>query len=149
MIQLMGLGEFRFAVPGLSYDRIARRIEYRWEPQMRVGRRPAQQWLGTGEEMLDIRGVLYPHVAGGYNDLNKMRQAAMAGTPMGLADAKGIYYGPWCIRNIRDEQEYFHANGDPRKVEFSIDLVNYGVEGGGGENYSTIRERWPGTSASR
>lgn len=121
----MGLGPFRFSIPGQSYDRLSRRFEYRWEPQWRVGTRPAEQWLGPGEEALDIRGVIYPHYAGGFNQLNQMRQAAQAGIPYSLADAKGIYYGPWCIRMIRDEQEYFHKDGTPRKVEFSIDLVAY------------------------
>jgi phage protein U len=147
-IVLMGLGNWRFSVPGQSYDRLVRRFEYRWEPQMRVGMRPAEQFMGPGEEMLDIRGVLYPHYAGGYNQLNDMRAAAMSGVPYGLADAKGIYYGRWCIRMIRDEQEYFHPNGDPRKVEFSIDLVNYGEEAGG-EGFTTIQEQWSGTWSGR
>lgn len=148
-ITLMRLGPYLFSVPGLSYDRLHRRFEYRWYPQERIGSRPAQQFMGPGEENLDIRGTIYPHYAGGYNQLNIMRDAAQTGEPYGLADARGIYYGRWCIRMIRDEQEYFHPNGDPRKVEFSLDLVAYGEDGqtpGGG--WSFITERWPGTVAS-
>jgi len=153
MITLMGLGRWRFSVPGQSYDRLSRRYEYRWEPQWRVGSRPAEQYLGPGEESLDIRGVLYPHYAGGYNQLNQMRFAAQYGEPYGLSDAKGIYYGKWCIRMIRDEQEFFHNNGDPKKVEFSIDLVVYGNDGGI-SNYSSayggnISEPWYGSPFSR
>ena len=147
-IVLMGLGPWRFSVPGQSYDRISRRFEYRWEPQWRVGNRPAEQYLGPGEEMLEIRGTIYPHAYGGYAQLNAMRQAAMSGTPYRLADGKGIYWGPWCIGMIRDEQEFFHPNGDPRKVEFSIGLVYYTLEvsasgsaalGLGGAATATIR----------
>ena len=135
-ITLLRLGDFTFSVPGLSYDRLSRSYEYRWQPQMRIGSRPAEQYLGPGEETMDFRGVIYPHYAGGYNQLNAMRSAAQIGLPMRLAAAGGggtfgmnfgLYLGPWCISNIRDEQEYFHKNGDPRKVEFSIDLVHYGL----------------------
>jgi phage protein U len=94
---------------------------------MRIGRRPAEQFLGPGEEELRLHGIIFPHVFGGYDQLNDMRDTAEAGLPMGLADAKGIYHGPWCIRMILDEQEYFHPNGDPRRVEFDIELVAYGT----------------------
>jgi phage protein U len=152
-IVLMQLGGFRFSVPGLSYDRLHRRWEYRWEPMMRVGRRPSEQFMGPGEEMLDIRGIIYPHYAGGYNQLNVMRNYAQIGTPLGLAGVSGgigIYYGPWCIRMIRDEQEYFHPNGDPRKVEFSIsmDLVAYGPEAPN-DGFGLIREPFPGSPFAR
>lgn len=125
-IVLMGLGPFRFAVPGLNYHKLARTFEYRWEPQWRVGSRPAQQFLGPGEEELNIRGVIFPHYTGGFGQLNAMRDAAQEGVPLPLASSRGIYFGPWCIRTIHDEQGFFHPNGDPRKVEFDIVLVVYG-----------------------
>jgi phage protein U len=94
---------------------------------MRVGRRPAMQFMGPGVEELRIHGIIYPHAYGGYSQLNGIRSTAMTGMPLGLADAKGIYYGPWCIRMVLDEQEYFHPNGDPRRVEFDLDLAAYGT----------------------
>ena len=154
MITLMGLGDrWKFSVPGQSYDRLSRRYEYRWEPQWRIGSRPAQQYLGPSEESLDIRGVLYPHYAGGFNQLNEMRYAAQFGEPYGLSDARGVYYGKWCIRMIRDEHEFFDREGQPKKVEFSIDLVAYGDDGGT-SSYSTARgatsrEPLPGSPYSK
>ena len=128
-IVLMGLGPIRFSVPGINYSQLSRHFEYRWVGQMRIGSRPAQQFLGSGEEDLRIHGILFPHnrtFGGGYNELNSLRSAAESGVPYGLASAKGIYYGPWCVRSIIDEQELFHPNGDPRRVEFDIELVAYG-----------------------
>ena len=123
---LMGLGPYRFSDPGLSYGQISRRFGYRWVPQFRVGSRPSQQFLGADEELINIHGVIYPHYTGGYGQLNSMRSAAEGGVPYGLASGRGLYYGPWCIRSIIDEQEYFHADGTPRRVEFDIELVSYG-----------------------
>ena len=125
---LMALGPYRFStMPGLSYQQLSRRFEYRWVPQLRIGRRPAEQFLGAGEETINIHGVIFPHYTGGYGQLNGMRDGAQFGVPYGLANGKGIYFGPWVIRGITDEQEYFHKNGDPRRVEFDIALVNYGL----------------------
>ena len=125
---LIGLGPFRFSSPhGLNYNRLGRRFEYRWIPQMRIGRRPAEQFLGPGEEDLRIHGVLFPHAYGGYSQLNGMRDYAETGIPLPLASAQGYYFGPWCIRMIIDEQEFFHPNGDPRRVEFDMGLVAYGT----------------------
>ena len=130
-IVLMGLGPWRFGVPGINYRQLNRRYAYRWVPQMRIGTRPAEQFLGPGEEELRIHGIMFPFnpFSGprAYSDLNDMRDQAQMGVPYGLADAHGIYWGPWCIRMILDEQEFFHPDGSPRRVEFDIDLVNYGL----------------------
>ena len=125
-LTLMGLGSFRFEIPGINYSQLSRRFHYRWEPQMRIGARPMQQFLGPGEEELRLHGVLFPHKYGGYGQLNKMRDEAQSGTPYNLADARGNFYGKWCIRLITDEQEFFYPNGAPRRVEFDLELVAYG-----------------------
>lgn len=134
MIVLMKLGNWQFSVPGLDYNRLSRRFEYRWQPQDRIGARPAQQWLGPGEETLDFRGFIYPQSpyssASARTELDAMRTGAVSGTPYAFAGAVGNgakYLGLWCIKQIRDEQEYFLPNGDPRKIDFGITLVNYGI----------------------
>lgn len=130
-IVLMGLGPYRFATPGMSYHEIVRNIDYRHEPQWRIGRRPAMQFLGTGVETVKIHGIVYPHYTGGFGQLNNMRSSAEAGIPLGLASSRGVYFGPWCIAAIHDEQTYFHNNGSPQRVEFDIDLMHYGGDQGG------------------
>jgi len=124
---LMGLGPFRFSVPGLSHNQLSRRYNYRWVPQWRIGRRPAEQFLGPGEEEVRIHGIIYPWAYGGYDQLEGMRGYAEGGIPSGLASAGGVFFGLWCIRAITDEQEYFLPDGTPRRVEFDLDLVNYGA----------------------
>lgn len=138
---LMQLGDTQFSVPGLSFNRLQRRYEYRWEPQWRIGSRPAQQFLGPGEESVDIRGTIYPAhpysgggPQGGWRELNDLRAFSETGEPQplgGLVAGFAQYLGLWCVRMIRDEQEYWLPNGYPRKLEFSIDLVNYGADGMG------------------
>jgi len=132
---LMGVGPYRFAIVGLNYQSLERSFEYRWEPQPRIGRRPALQWLGPGVETVTLQGIIYPRdprTRGdqGFAQLEQMRQEAMQGIPRGVASHLGRYYGLWCITNISDVQSYFFKDGRPQKVEFTIELAAYGPDGG-------------------
>lgn len=131
---LMGVGPYRFHIVGLNYQSLDREFQYRWKPQERIGRRPAMQYLGPGIEKVVLKGVLYPkdpRLGNGFSQLESMRREAMAGVPRGVASNLGRYYGLWCITNIKDVQSYFHRDGTPRKVEFTIELQAYGPDGGG------------------
>lgn len=131
---LMGVGPYRFHIVGLNYQSLDREFEYRWKPQERIGRRPAMQFLGPGVEKVTLKGVLYPkdpRLGSGFSQLESMRREAMQGVPRGVASNLGRYYGQWCITSIKDVQSYFHKDGTPRKVEFTIEMVAYGSDGGG------------------
>ena len=45
---LMLLGNFAFHLRTAAYDELKRVSSYRWAAQDRIGRKPAQQFLGTG-----------------------------------------------------------------------------------------------------
>ena len=132
---MMGLGGVRFAVDPLNFSELERTFGYRWEPQNRLGRRPAQQFLGPGEETITLKGTIYPNhpaFAGGLTELNNMRARSAQGAFFNLGariGARGVALGRWCVKNIRDTQSYFHLNGVPSKVEFTIELVAYGEDG--------------------
>ena len=131
---LMGVGPYRFQIVGLNYQSLDREFEYRWKPQDRIGRRPAMQFLGPGQEKVKLKGVIYPNdprFGNGFSQLETMRREAMAGVPRGVASNLGRYYGLWCITKITDVQSYFAKNGSPRKVEFTIEMTAYGPDGGG------------------
>lgn len=126
---LIGIGPYRLGLDNMAPDEIERSFEYRWEPQNRIGRRPAMQFLGPGEETVTLHGVIYPHYYGGFGQLERMRQEAARGIPRGVVSGYGRYHGLWCIRGIRDVQSYFLPSGAARKVEFDIELVAYGPDG--------------------
>ena len=57
----------------------------------------------------------------------------MRGDPFTLAavvGGAGVNHGRWCIRSIEDVQTHFHPDGTPQKVEFTLELVEYGADGG-------------------
>lgn len=132
---LMGLGAFRFSVSGAVYQRLSREVLARWPVQERVGRRPALQFTGPGEEHLTLEGVIYPHYTGGLDQIRGMRARARSGAPLMMVSGLGDVYGLWVITAVRDTESYFLASGLPRKVEFTLELSAYGPDGlgiGGG-----------------
>lgn len=132
---LMGLGPHRFGIAQLAYNELERTWRYRWEPLNRVGRRPAMQYLGPGEEIVVLPGVIYPHYYGGFDQLERMRSDAARGAKLPMASGLGRFHGIWGITEIKDKQAYFLPNGAPRKVEFNISLTHYGPDGAGFGNF--------------
>jgi phage protein U len=125
---LLGVGPYRFEIPALAYDKLDRAYEFRWVPQDRIGRRPAMQFLGPGDEIVELRGTIYPQdprFGDGFRQLESMRKEAEKGRPRGVASNLGRYYGRWCIVRISDVQSFFTKDGAPRKVEFNISLTAY------------------------
>jgi uncharacterized protein len=125
---------YYFGARGLPQTGLDRSISYRWEAQNRIGRRPAMQFLGTGEETVSINGVIYPPQFGSFDALEKMREEAMTGTPRSMVTGYGRCYGLWCIKSIKDVQAPYWPGGMPRKVEFTLELTAYGPDGFGGRS---------------
>lgn len=123
---LMGLGRYRFSTSAPNYQKLERTFEFRWEPQMRIGRRPAMQFLGPGVETIMLDGVIYPHYHGGLAQVERMRREGELGRAYGLSSGFGRYFGRFVIVSVRDIQSYFLSNGAPRKIEFAIELAHYG-----------------------
>jgi hypothetical protein len=61
---LMAWGPFRFEVGKAAYEELAHSTEARWEKHPIIGRRPAAQYLGPGEETVTLRGTIYPRYTG-------------------------------------------------------------------------------------
>lgn len=125
---MMALGPYRFSVNTSAYQSLRRNTEYRWPNQERIGRAPARQFVGQGVETVSLSGVLYPHHAGGLSQLERMRDLAGLGKPLQLTDGRGKIWGLWCIERIEETQSVFFANGDPQKIEFSLQLSAYGED---------------------
>lgn len=125
---MMALGAFRFGVLGGSYQEATRKASYRWETQDRLGRAPAQQFLGPGTEDITLKGVIYPHYRGGLRQVEAMRAIASTGVPLMLVDGLGWVWQRWVITDVTEVKSVLFADGTPRKIEFSIVLRSYGED---------------------
>ena len=131
---LMTLGEFQFAISTAAHETLQRETSYRWERQDRLGREPAMQSIGPGEDKIVLRGTIYPHFRGGLGQLNAMRDMAGDSEPLQLIDGLGRVLGPYCITRVTERQGAYVGPGIPRRVDFSLALVRYGedqIAGGG------------------
>lgn len=129
------LGPFQFSVESAAFSDLQRSASYEWQAKNRVGRKPAQQFTGPGADTITLSGVIYPHYKGGLGQLAAMRAMAGTGEPQPLVYAfeqVGQYCGRWCITAIEETRTVFFQDGRPRKIEFSITLVEYGEDAGVG-----------------
>ena len=124
----MALGDYRFSLETAPYQSLVRSTEYRWQAQDRVGRRPAQQYLGIGQDEVTLEGTIYPEFRGGLGHLDRMREEAERGAPLLMTDSTGRVWRRWVISRVEETQPVFAVAGTPRKVEFGLQLPRYGED---------------------
>jgi hypothetical protein len=126
--RMMILGDYQFSIHTAAYDSLQHSTEYNWQSQQRLGRSPAQQFTGFGEETISLSGLMLPDFSGGLSQLDAMRESAALGEPLILISGNGFVMGKWCITKISNTNSNFWGNGMPRKIEFSMDLKAYGED---------------------
>jgi len=120
---MLKLGEYSFSINTAAYQTLTRVIEHRWSKQDLIDNRPGYQYMGSGEEIIKIPGIIYPQYKGGISQIESMRDIASKGEPLLLIDSLGHVYGQWAIRRIEEKSSVFLAGGLPRRIDFEIELV--------------------------
>ncbi|MFT4015293.1 MAG: phage tail protein [Paracoccus sp. (in: a-proteobacteria)] len=128
---MMMLGPYPFMLHTAAPQTVARRSACRWEPQDRIGRKPARQFLGAGSDEITLTGEILPHFAGGYGQLDAMRLLAGRGKPLLLVSGLGDVLGEWVITRVEEEGSEFFADGAPGAVAFTMSIAEYGADQGG------------------
>lgn len=132
-VYMAQLGDYQFALETAAFRELQRHTEYRWASLPRIGRAPAHQFLGLGDETIELQGTIYPHFRGGIGQLSLMRAQAGRGEPLALTYAferVGQYAGRWCIASVQEQRSEFFRDGRPRKVDFQLRLQAYGEDEG-------------------
>jgi len=122
---MLALGEYVFFVPLSAYNELKHSTEYRWVSQDRYKKRPAKQFLGPGNETIDLTGVIFPEQAEHLNQVEAMRAEAAKGTPLPLADNYGDLHGEWVILSIEETRSHHMIEGTPLKIEYALHLEAY------------------------
>lgn len=122
---MMQLGSFQFSIMTAVYQELIRKNEYKWPSQHRFGQRPSRQFVGVGDETMQLPGVIYPEYRGGFQQIEAMRRIAALGQPLLLVDGLGKLWGRWVIESIDEKQSLFAAFGAPRKQEFTLSLARF------------------------
>lgn len=120
--KMMALGLFVFALHTVPYQQLQRQMSWRHPSVPRVGRRPARQFVGAGDDIITLSGVLYPEITGGRRNLAALQGMADEGKAWPLVEGTDTYYGLFVIEEIGNTDTLFFPDGAPRKIEFSIKL---------------------------
>ncbi|MBB4591860.1 phage tail protein [Xanthomonas cannabis] len=119
---MMSYGTFVFALDSAAFLQLQRQMSWRHATSERVGARPASQYLGPGDETIELSGLIAPDLTGTRGSLTTLRRLAAAGEPLPLVDGTGWVYGPYLLLAVNETATLFFPNGTPRRIEFQLSL---------------------------
>lgn len=120
---MLALGLFVFMRQTLPFQTMNRTSGFNWKNNARVGKRAAYQYIGPGDDTIDISGELYPELTGGTLSLAAVRLMADQGMAWPLIDGTGMIYGMYVITSVTENGSLFYSDGSPRKISFTLKLT--------------------------
>ncbi|ENN91156.1 phage tail protein [Bartonella bovis] len=126
---MLALGDFIFSVETAAYQTFDMTYDVPWVEQGRLGSQAAFQLPAIANAEYSLSGVIYPGFKSGYGQLERLRSMAHSG-PHLLVTGKGKVVGKFVILSVNEKQSFFGKNGNPRKQEFTLQLREYGGDGG-------------------
>ena len=120
---MMALGLFVFSLRTASYQELQRVTNWRHPPNSRVGDSPAYQFIGKGEDVITLKGVIYHELTGSRVTLDMLRQMGDTGKAYTLIEGTGKIYGLVIINDLDETKTYFFKDGAARKTEFTLKLT--------------------------
>lgn len=129
---MMALGYFVFSKNSAAYQTQEQQIVWRHPVNNRIGARPATQFVGIGDELQTLSGLLYPEINGQQTELDTIIAMADTGKSYPLIDGTGNVLGHFIIERIRTTGTEHHYDGLARKIDFSIELRRVDPTLGGG-----------------
>lgn len=119
---MMALGEFRFSLDTAAYHSLNREVTWRWASMERIGAAPGGQYLGPGDDTIDLDGTIYPHHKGGLGQIDQMKAAAGLGTSLLLVDGLGVVWGSFALVSLTEKRSVFTGPGLPLRIDFTVKL---------------------------
>lgn len=125
---MMALGLFVFALQTAPFQRHEHQQDWRHPTTSRVGKRPATQFLGPGEDTHTLSGTLYPELTGGRVSLKALEMMAGTGKAWPLIEGTGMIHGLFVITSLRTTREVFFRDGAARQLDFDLTLQRIGQD---------------------
>jgi len=135
-VPLLALGAHIFEIAPLNFQALDRQTEALWPSVPRFGNAPGRQFVGYGENPVTISGLLFPEEFGGRGEFEALRATQAAALPVMMvgwaaAGTAGRVFGKVVILSISDTQSIISANGQGRKLEYTIEVAPHGDSSGG------------------
>lgn len=120
---MMALGTFVFSLADLAYQELQRSTGWRHGSSERIGARAARQYLGPGDDTIQLSGLVAPELTGDPASLDLLRSMADDGQPLSLVDGAGIVHGAFVIEDLQETRTLFFSDGAARRIEFQLSLT--------------------------
>ena len=119
---LATLGLFVFQLKTAPFQQLQRSRNWRHPSNSRVGRKPAKQFVGPGDESITLSGALYPELTGGKPSLDELAKMADTGKAWPLIDGSDYMWGLFVIEDMQETHSELLPDGTARKIEFTVKL---------------------------
>ncbi|MGL6093948.1 MAG: phage tail protein [Pseudomonas paracarnis] len=119
---MLSLGMFVFSLSTLAYQELQRQTDWRHASNSRVGAAPARQFVGRGDDVITLPGILFPQLAGSVLSLDAIRLMANTGKAWPMVEGTGRIYGLWVIESLSENKTIFFRDGTPQRIEFTLVL---------------------------
>ncbi len=120
---MMALGTFVFKMDTAPYQRFTQSISWNHPATNRVGLRPARQFVGPGDDVITLSGVLLPEITGGEPSIQQLKEMADRGESWVLVEGTGKVYGFFIIDKLDITRDLFFTDGAARRIEFNLSLA--------------------------
>lgn len=137
-----------------NFEGIDQDTSFMWNSQNRIGRDPAKQFVGGGEDTISITGRLFPHHFGGLSTLEAIKASGREGKPhtflrfhpgtdgaivdqdgrikQDRMSITGVVQGPpgarWVIQRVKRTDSLIGFSGVAHKIDFTIELSLFGED---------------------
>lgn len=120
---MMALGLFVFGMTTLAYQEFSRKAGWRHTATERFGATAAWQYVGPGDQVVTLPGLLVPEFAGDMASFTRLEEMAATGDAYPLVESTGTILGQFVIRGLDTKRTMFLPGGIAKRIEFTIDLA--------------------------
>lgn len=120
---MMAFGQFVFSLTTAAFQELQRQTTWRHPWHSRVGARPARQFVGPGDDTIDLNGLVALEITGGRVGLDQLREMGDSGAAEPLADGAGRIYGEFVLESMNETHSVFLADGTAQRIEFQLKLT--------------------------
>lgn len=120
---LATLGLFVFDLAHATFQQAQRESTFRHPSTSRIGKLPARQYTGPGDDTITLSGTIYPEISsGGKLSVDVLRGMAAEGKAWPYLLGTGELVGLFVIETVSETGSIFFEDGTARKIEFSLTM---------------------------
>ncbi len=125
MSMLLAWGPYMFESHRASYEELRHRAGGHWAEHRIIGRAPVGQYLGPEEEVISLRGTIFPLDAGGGASAmpRAMQESSKAGETYMLLSGAGEVFGIFRLKKAERNESEIVVDGKPLKVSYDLEFV--------------------------